>query len=175
MLHSIVLSLALATAASADTLALKADAWIDVEAGKRIAPAILVVEGERIATLNPATLPAGARVVELPGMRDGRCHELRRLGRGIPVAALGTDAGAGPHARSGKEFTSYVAHGMSAADALRAGTVNAAALLRTADRGKLAPGLLADIVAVPGDPLADIRVTEDVRFVMKGGGIHRAP
>ena len=64
---------------------------------------------------------------------------------------------------------------MSAPEALRSGTVNAAALLRTRDRGKLAPRPLADIIAVPGDPLADIRVTEDVRFVMKDGEIHRAP
>jgi imidazolonepropionase-like amidohydrolase len=93
---------------------------------------------------------------------------------GVKVA-LGTDAGAGPHGRSGKEFTSYVEHGMSPADALRAGTVNAAKLLRVEDRGRLAEGLLADIVAVPGDPLEDIRAVEDVRFVMKGGAIHRAP
>jgi imidazolonepropionase-like amidohydrolase len=93
---------------------------------------------------------------------------------GLKVA-LGTDAGAGPHGRSGKEFSSYVEHGMSAADALRAGTVNAAALLRVEDRGRLRAGLLADIVAVPGDPLADIRVVEDVRFVMKDGVIYRRP
>ncbi len=89
--------------------------------------------------------------------------------------ALGTDAGAGPHGRSGKEFTSYVEHGLSRAEALRAGTINAAALLRVEDRGRLRPGLLADIIAVPGDPLTDIRVVEDVRFVMKGGQIHRVP
>jgi imidazolonepropionase-like amidohydrolase len=93
---------------------------------------------------------------------------------GVKVA-LGTDAGAGPHGQSGKEFVAYVAHGMSPAEALRAGTVNAAALLRVEDRGRLRAGLLADIVAVPGDPLADIRAVEDVRFVMKGGEIHRQP
>jgi imidazolonepropionase-like amidohydrolase len=64
---------------------------------------------------------------------------------------------------------------MSAAEALRAGTVNAATLLRTPDRGRLAPGLLADIVAVAGDPLADIRVLENVRFVMKDGVVTRGP
>ena len=93
---------------------------------------------------------------------------------GVKVA-LGTDAGAAPHGRSGKEFTSYVEHGMSRADALRAGTINAAALLRTDDRGRLRAGLLADIVAVPGDPLTDIQVVENVRFVMKGGEIVRGP
>lgn len=98
----------------------------------------------------------------------------RAFAAGVKVA-LGTDAGAGPHAQSGREMTAYVQHGMSPADALRTGTVNAAALLRTPDRGRLAPGLLADIVAVAGDPLADIRVVEDVRFVMKGGEVVRGP
>lgn len=98
----------------------------------------------------------------------------RAFAAGVKVA-LGTDAGAGPHARSGREFTSYVQHGMSVSEALRTGTVNAAALLRVDDRGRLKPGLLADIVAVAGDPLTDIRVVEDVRFVMKGGEILRGP
>ncbi len=96
----------------------------------------------------------------------------RAFAAGVKVA-LGTDAGAGPQAQSGREFTAYVAHGMSTADALRAGTVNAAALLRTDDRGRLREGLLADIVAVAGNPLEDIRVVENVRFVMKGGEIIR--
>jgi len=98
----------------------------------------------------------------------------RAFAAGVKVA-LGTDAGAGPHAQSGREFTSYVQHGMSAAEALRTGTVNAAALLRVDDRGRLKEGLLADIVAVAGDPLTDIRVVEDVRFVMKGGAVVRGP
>lgn len=98
----------------------------------------------------------------------------RAFTAGVKVA-LGTDAGAGPHAQSGREFTSYVQHGMSVVEALRAGTVNAAALLRVDDRGRLKPGLLADIVAVAGDPFTDIRVVENVRFVMKGGEIIRGP
>jgi imidazolonepropionase-like amidohydrolase len=93
---------------------------------------------------------------------------------GVKVA-LGTDAGAGPHGISGKEFTSYVAYGMSAADAIRSGTDNAAQLLGLAEIGRLGQGMLADIVAVPGDPLQNIRVLEDVRFVMKDGEIYRSP
>jgi imidazolonepropionase-like amidohydrolase len=89
--------------------------------------------------------------------------------------ALGTDAGAGPHGMSGKEFTAYVDHGMPAADALRAGTVNAAELLGIADIGRLKAGALADIVAVAGNPLENIRVVEDVRFVMKDGEVYRSP
>jgi len=54
-----------------------------------------------------------------------------------------------------------------------AATTVAAELIDVDDRGRLAPGLLADVIAVPGDPLADITVTEDVRFVMKGGQVSR--
>jgi len=93
---------------------------------------------------------------------------------GVKVA-LGTDAGAGPHGKSGKEFAAYVEHGMSNADAIRSGTVNAAELLGIADLGRLRAGQLADIVAVPGDPFADIRVLQDVRFVMRDGIIYKQP
>ena len=56
---------------------------------------------------------------------------------------------------------------------LRAATVVAADLINSPDRGRLAEGYLADIIAVPGDPLADISVTKDVNFVMKGGKVFR--
>lgn len=62
---------------------------------------------------------------------------------------------------------------MTPAQALRAATVTSAELIGVEDRGRLAPGLLADIIAVPGDPTADISVIEDVRFVMKDGHIHK--
>ena len=48
-----------------------------------------------------------------------------------------------------------------------------AELIDVDDRGRLAPGLLADIIAVPGDPTEDITVTQDVRFVMKGGRVYK--
>jgi imidazolonepropionase-like amidohydrolase len=65
---------------------------------------------------------------------------------------------------------------MAAADAIRAGTMNAAELLELGDRlGRLQPGLLADVVAVPGNPLEDIRVLEDVRFVMRDGQVYKRP
>ena len=57
--------------------------------------------------------------------------------------------------------------------ALQAATVMSAELIAVDDRGRLAPGLLADIIAVPGDPSADITMTQDVRFVMKGGQIYK--
>ena len=103
----------------------------------------------------------------LPQMRVS----LRRaIERGVPIA-FGTDAGVFPHGENAGEFEVYVALGMSELDALRTATIHAADLLDTPDRGRLAEGLLADIVAVPGNPLDDIAVTRDVRFVMQGGRV----
>ena len=64
---------------------------------------------------------------------------------------------------------------MTPLDAIRAATVNAADLLGASDRGRIAPGLLADVVAVRGNPLEDVRVLEDARFVMKGGRVYKRP
>lgn len=96
--------------------------------------------------------------------------------RGVRIG-LGTDSGVCPHGRSNEEFAQLVKNGLTPAQALLAGTGNDAELLGVNDRGQLAAGKLADIVAVPGDPLADIRATERVFFVMKGGAIlrHDAP
>ncbi|MET8209925.1 amidohydrolase family protein [Streptomyces sp. NPDC005373] len=94
------------------------------------------------------------------------------ISRGVRVAC-GSDAPAIPHGRNAKELVALVNRGMSPLDAIRAATTVSADLIDVDDRGRLDAGLLADVVAVPGDPLADIAVTRDVRFVMKGGKIHR--
>jgi imidazolonepropionase-like amidohydrolase len=88
--------------------------------------------------------------------------------------ALGTDAGVYPHGRNAEEFGQLVARGMKPIDALRAGTSAAAELLGVLDRvGTLEVGKIADVVAVPGDPSRDVRVTEHVLFVMKEGALVR--
>lgn len=89
--------------------------------------------------------------------------------------AYGTDAGAVPHGQNARQFALLVDRGMSPLAAIRAATLASADLLGVADRGALEPGLLADVVAVPGDPLADIHAMERVDFVMKGGAIVREP
>jgi len=89
---------------------------------------------------------------------------------GVKIA-VGTDAPAIPHGKNAWELVALVSRGMSPLAVLRAATVTAAELIDVADRGRLAPGLLADVIAVPGDPLQDITVTQDVRFVMKGGKV----
>ena len=97
----------------------------------------------------------------------------RALAIGVKIA-LGTDAAVYPHGDNALEFVLMTADGMPAAQALRAGTSSAADLLGLANKiGTLEGGKLADVVAVPGNPLDDIKVTQSVFFVMKDGTIYR--
>ena len=88
--------------------------------------------------------------------------------------AFGTDAGVYPHGDNAKQFYYMVKYGMSPAQAIKAATVNAADLIgRTKDVGTIEPGKYADIIAVTGDPLQDVRALESVDFVMKGGTVYK--
>ncbi|MDY7228079.1 metal-dependent hydrolase family protein [Hyalangium rubrum] len=88
--------------------------------------------------------------------------------------AFGTDAGVFSHGKNAGEFALLVEAGMTPANALRTATTVNAELLGVADTlGALEAGMLADVIAVPGDPLQDIRRTEQVFFVMKEGVIYR--
>jgi imidazolonepropionase-like amidohydrolase len=87
--------------------------------------------------------------------------------------ACGTDAPAIPHGRNAKELIALVDRGMTPLQAIRAATTVSAELIDVQDRGRLEPGLLADIIGVPGDPLANVAMTEQVQFVMKGGTVYR--
>lgn len=99
----------------------------------------------------------------------------KAVAAGVEVA-YGTDAGVYPHGMNAAQLPYMVRHGMSPARALRSATLDAARLLgREEELGSLSPGKYADIIAVRGDPLADISALEDVAFVMKGGRVHRAP
>jgi len=91
---------------------------------------------------------------------------------GVPLA-MGTDAGVEPHGLNAHEFSLMTENGLPAAQALMAGTANGADLLGVADQvGTLAPGKSADIVAVSGNPLVDIKTTEHPLFVMKEGVVY---
>jgi imidazolonepropionase-like amidohydrolase len=89
---------------------------------------------------------------------------------------FGTDQGVAPHGENAKEFAYMVEAGMPPIEAIRSATLDAATVLGAAERlGTLEAGKLADVVAVPGDPLRDISVMTRVGFVMKDGVVYKRP
>lgn len=97
----------------------------------------------------------------------------RAYKRGVPIV-FGTDAGVFKHGENAREFTYMVEGGMPAMDAIISATSVPAKLLGMEDQiGTLKAGYLADIVAVPGNPLEDIEVMKDVKFVMKEGKVYK--
>ena len=104
----------------------------------------------------------------LPIAKQNLSHAFKE---GVKVA-FGTDAAVYPHGMNAGEFGTMVKMGLPPLVAIQAATVNAADLLGWSDRvGTLEPGKFADIVAVDGDPVADVTTLEHVRFVMKGGEV----
>ncbi len=92
---------------------------------------------------------------------------------GVHVA-FGTDAGVYPHGQNAREFKYLVERGMTPMQAIQAATTSAADLIGWKEKvGQLAPGFYADLIAVSGDPLADIKTLESVPFVMKGGVLYK--
>ncbi|MGA2375881.1 MAG: amidohydrolase family protein [Candidatus Sulfotelmatobacter sp.] len=88
--------------------------------------------------------------------------------------SFGTDAGVCPYGTSGKQFAFMVKYGMTTMQAIQAATSNAADLLgRSNEIGSIKPGKYADVIAVTGDPLTDIRALETVQFVMKAGKVYK--
>ena len=110
----------------------------------------------------------------IPNEKDNET-KIAALKKAVKIV-LGTDA-AGfdwKELNEAEEFKYYVEYGMTAMQAIRSGTSEAAALLGWSDRmGTIEPGKWADIVAVDGDPLKDISALEKVQFVMKGGVIYK--
>jgi imidazolonepropionase-like amidohydrolase len=97
----------------------------------------------------------------------------KALQYGVKIAC-GSDAPAIPHGTQADELIAMVDRGMTPMQALQAATLTSAALIeREHDLGRLAPGYLADVIAVPGDPSEDIKVTKDVQFVMKDGHVYK--
>ena len=89
---------------------------------------------------------------------------------------FGTDAGVYPNGYNARQFATMVKWGMTSMQAIQAATVNAAeALGRSADVGAIAVGRYGDLIAVAGDPLADVTGLQSVAFVMKGGDVVKAP
>ena len=127
------------------------------------------------------TQAEGARngVPEINLKKDRDIGEIQRqnfrkaLRAGVRLS-FGTDAGVYPHGDNAKQFAIYVRYGMTPMQAIVSATRTGAQLLkREADLGAIAPGRFADIVAVDGDPLADVTRLEHMAFVMKGGEVYR--
>ena len=94
---------------------------------------------------------------------------------GVKIA-FGTDSGVSPHGQNAREFELMVEGGMSPLEALQTATINAAKLLKIDDRlGTLEENKLADVIAVDGDPIKEIRSMQKVVFVMKEGEIFKMP
>jgi imidazolonepropionase-like amidohydrolase len=99
----------------------------------------------------------------------------KQLAAGVPMA-MGSDVGPFPHGTQARELELMVEYGMKPAAALQADLLNGAKLLGWGGQiGELKAGYLADVIAVPGNPLEDISVTKKVAFVMKGGVVYKRP
>lgn len=132
-----------------------------------LAPAAAYRDGERGA-LTPAQFEKAAAA-------KGNAEKsfARAIREGVKIA-FGTDSAVSPHGKNAEEFALMVRNGMAPADAIKAATVNAADLLGvSAVAGTIEAGKDADIVAVEGDPIANIRLLENVGFVMKWGQIYK--
>lgn len=125
-----------------------------------------ILEMGESAGFLPESLAKERQVGQVQRDNFRRAHEA-----GVRMA-FGTDAGVYPHGNNAKQFAYMVEYGMTAMEAIQAATVNAAELLGwPGDVGAVRSGMYADIIAVRGNPLDDVRELEDVRFVMKGGEV----
>jgi len=138
-----------------------------VEHGTFLVPTSYLSEGLDISKAAPELRAKAAEIFP-----RARAMLRKAIEAGVKIAC-GTDAPAIPHGENAKELWAMVDRGMTPMQALRAATVTSAELIGVDDRARLEPGLLADIIAVPGDPSKDIKVTQDVRFVMKGGRVYK--
>jgi imidazolonepropionase-like amidohydrolase len=137
-----------------------------VERGTFLVPTTALADGMDVSKAAPELQAKAAEMFPRARKSVRAAYEA-----GVRIA-VGTDAPAIPHGKNASELVALVSRGMSPLAVLRAATVTAAELIDVTDRGRLAEGLLADVIAVPGDPLQDIAVTQDVRFVMKGGKVY---
>lgn len=143
------------------------------DAGVFIVPTMQMTQ-EDLRQLDAGTLPSQA-VWKFERDSEQILQSQRIIAAGDAEVVFGTDCGMFPFENGIKEFTAMVAAGLSPIRALKAATSTAARLLGRQDIGVLQVGACADIVAMPGDPLDDISVTQHVDFVMARGDVVRRP
>ena len=132
-----------------------------------LAPAAALADGQRGA-LTPAQMDKARQAAG-----NAEKSFARAIREGVKIA-YGTDTGVSPHGRNAEEFALMVRNGMSPTLAIRSATVDAAELLGISARaGTIAVGKDADIIAVDGDPTQNVRLLEQVGFVMKSGRVHK--
>ncbi len=132
-----------------------------------LAPAAALADGRRGA-LTPAQMDK-----TLAAVGNAELSFARAIREGVKIA-FGTDSGVSPHGRNAEEFALMIKNGMAPAAAIRSATVDAAELLGLSNRiGTIEAGKDADIIAVAGDPTQDVRLLENVGFVMKHGRVHK--
>ncbi|WP_439539276.1 amidohydrolase family protein [Sphingomonas sp.] len=142
--------------------------------GAYYVPTLSTVNGylERIAKDPNAYPPAVRAKIDWRIGITGKALE-KAVPAGVKIA-FGTDAGVSKHGRNADEFELLVKHGMTPMQAIVAATTNAADLLGLSKEvGSIEPGKSADIIAVSGDPLKDVRVLKSVGFVMRAGVVHK--
>jgi imidazolonepropionase-like amidohydrolase len=171
----------LAVRAGADSI--EHGTTIDEEAAKMMAkagtyyvPTLSTVNGylERLAANPNAYSPAVRAQIDWRIGITGKSLQIA-YPLGVKIA-YGTDAGPSKHGRNADEFELLVKFGMPPAEAIKAATVNAAALLGVdKETGTLEAGKAADIIAVSGDPLADVKVLKAMKFVMARGEVIVGP
>jgi imidazolonepropionase-like amidohydrolase len=152
------------------TLMDETSAALMVKQGTWYVPTLSTINGykERLAANPQAYTPEVLAKIQWRIGITGKSLRLAHA-RGVRIA-FGTDAGVSKHGRNADEFELMVEHGMTPAEAIVAATVNAAELLAlSAEIGTLEPGKQADLIAVDGDPLADVTVLEHVSYVLKSG------
>jgi imidazolonepropionase-like amidohydrolase len=133
--------------------------------GTYLVPTTYLIDRINLSVLPPLMRSKAETIIPL-----ARASLKKAIAGGVKIA-FGTDAGVYPHGENAGEFAVYVKLGMSPIDAIRTATVVAAEALGKTDRGTIAVGKLADLVAVPGDPTRDITLTQKVSWAMVGGRV----